>query len=77
MNICSKVYQVTVTYQGQTQTFSKNLSHDCHFTQEQINERIIEDFFSEVMVEIDTLPPCCPICGSHTFDSCPACEDYL
>jgi hypothetical protein len=21
--------------------------------------------------------PCCPICGSPTFDGCPACEDYL
>ena len=130
MNICTRTYSVSITYQGQTQTFTKHLSHDCHFTQEQINEVIIEDFFSEVMVEvdptpfqeaknycaqqlnqpnslsqdeidiqnslnrfchifpienliasvkrdIDTLPPCCPICGSKTFDGCPVCEDYL
>ena len=25
--------------------------------------------------KIDT--SCCPICGSPTFDGCPACEDYL
>ena len=25
--------------------------------------------------ETDT--PCCPVCGSPTFDDCPACEDYL
>jgi hypothetical protein len=65
MNICSKVYQVTITYQGESHTFSKNLSHDCHLSQNQINEAIIMDFFQEVMVEV-SLPPCCP-----------ACEDYL
>ena len=76
MNICSKTYQVEVTYQGQTQTFSKNLSHDCYLTQEQINEAIIDDFFSTVQVEV-SLPSCCPVCSSKTFDGCPACEDYL
>jgi hypothetical protein len=76
MNITSKTYTVTITYQGESHTFTKNLSHDCHLTQEEIDEAIVLDFFQEVMVEID-FPPCCPICSSKTFDGCPACEDYL
>ena len=27
--------------------------------------------------KVDDLYLCCPICGSPTFDGCPACEDYL
>jgi hypothetical protein len=76
MNTASKTYTVTITYQGESHTFTKNLSHDCHLTEEQINLIIIDDFFSGVSLEID-LPPCCPKCSSKTFDGCPACEDYL
>ena len=46
MNICTKVYQVAITYQGQTQTYSKNLSHDCHLTQDQINEAMVQELLS-------------------------------
>lgn len=55
MNICSKTYSVTITYQGESHTFTKNLSHDCRLTEDQINEAIILDFFSEVIVEVELI----------------------
>ena len=69
-------YNLCVTHNGTTHTYPCNLNHDDSLTIEQVYERIISDFYSNVMLEIEE-PKVCPVCGSFTFDSCPACEDYL
>jgi hypothetical protein len=71
-------YKVSLTWNGEVKDYTYNLSHDGSMTQEEIISHIITDFYSNLMLEVSEIDtPCCPVCNSHTFSGCPACEDYL
>lgn len=45
-------YHLTLTYEGQTHTFTKHLNHDASITEDEVRQSIINDFYGNFGLEI-------------------------